>query len=621
MNLINLSKNKQILKISIMKHFNDWRVGRKLAFIFCAGTIVPLIFIQSISYGLNQKFMTTKMKELSSATLQQTAERASLTLDLYANILYQIYVDETISENITELMGEKTVGKAAAYNKISSRLKQYGLSSQDIRSISIVCADGNSITYDESTDSLLNTIWSGFGDMRNSRPYLEAVDQPNMVVTPTMKMEDHGEDTYLFHISKRLFDLNHLEKGTLGTAVMTIDADVLNQICMPEKEKGEEDRHGMVFILDKPGRVISFPEKMFMGVTLASGVDGSRLIQLSGMMKGKKMLLNTYSDPKTGWNFYYAYDQEYLVKDMKNSQRTFLLIGFAAILFAALLAVYMVKKMTREVRSVVAGMEQVKQGNLDAMVPVESRDEIGQMAENFNEMSSEVKRLVKEVTEADEKKKNAEIRALEAQINPHFLYNTLDSINWMAIESGEYEISTMLRNLGYILRYSINKSNQMASMKEIADWLDKYISLQKKRFNDGFEYRIHMEPGLADKRIYKLLLQPFVENAIIHGVGEMEYGGLLEVHMMNEISSDRICIIIEDNGKGMAKEMAAAFNDRKKAAADDGKSIGLYNAFSRMMMYYGDDVEWNVNSMEGMGTVITLKIPVRQEGINEDYHC
>ena len=126
-------------------------------------------------------------------------------------------------------------------------------------------------------------------------------------------------------------------------------------------------------------------------------------------------------------------------------------------------------------------------------------------------------------------RRDAEIRALEAQINPHFLYNTLDSINWMAIEREQYDISRMVRNLGVILRYSINKSNQMTSMEEVADWLEKYVSLQQMRFNQSFRFELNIEERAKKVMIHKLLLQPFVENSIIHGFKGMEKGGVLRV--------------------------------------------------------------------------------------------
>ena len=260
-------------------------------------------------------------------------------------------------------------------------------------------------------------------------------------------------------------------------------------------------------------------------------------------------------------------------------------------------------------------MQKVKKGNLDVVVPVQSFDEIGTITDNFNEMTVKVRELIQEVTEAEEHQKNAEIRALEAQINPHFLYNTLDSINWMAIEKEEYEISKMIRNLGVILRYSVNKSNQIVTVRELSDWLEKYISLQQMRFNDAFSYCLNIDKDTYDRTVYKLLLQPFVENAIIHGFKEMESGGFLQIDIMPAENGQGIVIIIEDNGKGMPQEMLKCYNDREEAIKDEGKSIGLHNAFSRMNMYYGEKASWNVSSMEGMGTVITLRLPLPDDSL------
>ena len=241
-------------------------------------------------------------------------------------------------------------------------------------------------------------------------------------------------------------------------------------------------------------------------------------------------------------------------------------------------------------------------------------------------MTGKVQSLIEEVRSAGEKQRDAEIRALEAQINPHFLYNTLDSINWMAIEKGEYQISRMVRNLGVILRYSVDKSNKMATVAEMADWLEKYVSLQRMRFNDAFECEIHVQPETKEIRVYKLLLQPFVENAIVHGFKGIEWGGILRVDVMLSENRDEMDIIIEDNGKGISRELAEKFNDRDTALQDDGRSIGLHNAFSRMQMYYGNRASWNVSSIPDVGTVITLKIPagtaVKKEALSdEDRHC
>lgn len=146
------------------------------------------------------------------------------------------------------------------------------------------------------------------------------------------------------------------------------------------------------------------------------------------------------------------------------------------------------------------------------------------------------------------------------------------------------------------------------------DWLGKYVGLQQMRFDNAFSCEINVEPETCDVKIRKLLLQPFVENAIVHGLGELEHGGRLRVDIAMAEDKKGLVIIVEDNGTGMEPEILETFNDKEQAIQDDGRSIGLHNAFSRMNMYYGDAASWQVNSILGMGTVITIRLPLTETG-------
>ena len=593
----------------ILKHYNSWKLGHKLLCAFALASIIPLLLMQVYVFQVNRKQMTEKIDELMVSNLTQIAERVNLNMEVYTNLLYQIYKDDQVTECVSELNDMQESHKAVAYNQIVKRLKQYRNSDAGIRCLSIVCPDGTAVIYDFETDSSLNTIWHNYSDMRQIPPYRESLDAPGMVLTDTMNFQGGENDGHFFHISKRMFDFNDLEKGSIATVIMSVDQKILSSIC----GNGTKEDPSINFILNKEQRVVSYPDEDFTGNAINPQLNIKEFVNVSGYLRNKNVALNQYEDADTGWIFYNAYDRDYMLKDLTKTQGTQLGITVLLLVFALALIFYTVRNMDASVKSVVSGMQEVKNGNLDVVVPVQSFDEIGTIADNFNEMTVKVRELIREVTEAEENRKNAEIRALEAQINPHFLYNTLDSINWMAIEKEEYEISKMIRNLGVILRYSVNKSNQIVTIRELADWLEKYISLQQMRFNDAFSYRLNIEEETYTEKVYKLLLQQFVENAIIHGFKEMESGGLLQIDIMAAEHGQGIIIIIEDNGAGMPQEMLKCFNNKEEAIKDEGKSIGLHNAFSRMNMYYGEKASWNVSSIEGMGTVITLRLPSLQD--------
>ena len=602
-------------KLRLLDHFNNMKIGRKIMSAFVMASIVPILTIQFIGYNMNSNSLKRKIDTLMVDNLTQLSERVDLTMDIYSNLVYQIYVDDKIIENVNTLLNGNGEGREVAFHAIYNRLQQAEKSVRGIRSISVICANGQSVTYDAGTGSSIENLWDDYGDLREIAPYRDVQGMPGMLVTPTTRHKGYDGDAFYFHISKCMYDYNNLDRGTIATIVMSVDESVLRDICAVAIAEDEAE-YNINFITDTNGFVISYPNSFYTGISMNPKLTVQEFVQVTGLLKGQNTAVNKYVNGHRGWVYYNVYNKDYMMRDIRNNQIMFILISLAAILFSSVLISYIVRRIGSSVALIIDGIDQVKEGNLNVSVALDSKDELGQIASNFNDMTGKVRNLIAEVSEAKDKQKDAEIRALEAQINPHFLYNTLDSINWMAIEKEEYGISRMLRNLGVILRYSVNRSNQMVSVTEVADWLEKYISLQQMRFNQSFRFELNVAEAAGSVRIYKLLLQPFVENAVIHGFKGMEKGGVLRVDIFLSDTGERLNIIIEDNGKGLPREMAESFNVREQAVRDEGGSIGLHNAFARMDMYYGREAVWNVNSIEGMGTVITLTLPVGTAGGN-----
>ena len=595
----------------LLDHFNNMKIGKKIMLAFVMASIVPILAIQFIGYRMNSNSLKRKIDTLMVDNLTQLSERVDLTMDIYTNLVYQIYVDDKIIENVNILMEREAGEREVAFHTIYNRLQQAEKSVKGVRCISVICSNGQSVTYDAGTGSSIENLWDDYGDLREIAPYRDVQGQPGMLVTPTTRYKGYDGDEYYFHISKCMYDYNNLDKGVIATIVMSVDESVLRDICAVAIAEDEAE-YNINFITDRTGFVISYPNPFYTGINMNPKLSVQEFVSVTGLLKGQNTAVNTYVNEHRGWVYYNVYNKDYMMRDIRNNQIMFIVISLTAILFSSVLICYIVRRIGSSVALITDGIDQVKEGNLNVSVALESREELGQIASNFNDMTGKVRNLVAEVSQAKDQQKNAEIRALEAQINPHFLYNTLDSINWMAIEKEEYEISRMLRNLGVILRYSVNQSNQMASVSEVADWLEKYVSLQQMRFNQSFRFSLNVTEEARKVMIYKLLLQPFVENAIIHGFKGTEKGGVLRVDLFLSETGERLNIIIEDNGKGMSREMAESFNVREQAVKDEGGSIGLHNAFARMDMYYGKEAVWNVNSIEGMGTVVTLTLPVNR---------
>ena len=201
-------------------------------------------------------------------------------------------------------------------------------------------------------------------------------------------------------------------------------------------------------------------------------------------------------------------------------------------------------------------LKKIGEGQVGMQLDATIEDEFYPVIQQFNQMSKSIERLIKrlkreraQTEEAVTRQKQAELRALESQINPHFLYNTLDSINWRAIENEEYEISEMISCLADLLRYSITDIDGMVQVREEKQWLNKYLFLQQKRFSDKFTFIIRIPEEAEDILIHKMLLQPIIENCVVHGINEMKKDGKITVEATME-EGNRLRFVIKDNGKG-----------------------------------------------------------------------
>lgn len=261
------------------------------------------------------------------------------------------------------------------------------------------------------------------------------------------------------------------------------------------------------------------------------------------------------------------------------------------------------------VESITGVMSCVEQGEFDHQVRVNPHlpMEIQQISSGFNEMVAHLEMLIAKVKQAVLDQKNAELSALEAQIDPHFLYNTLDTINWKAIENEQYEISGMVGALADILRYTVKNAGGTASISEEIAWLKQYIMLQSAKFGKRLDVKIHMPEDVKECRIHKLLLQPFVENTIKYAFADQETCAL---NIRMKKSGEQLHILIQDNGQGMDPDMVAKLNQDE---CEMEGHLGIANVRKRLKLYYGGQAALYFESEVGNYTKVHLFIPIEEE--------
>ena len=615
---------KSIKNNRLFNRFKKMGFRKKLIFSFIFVSIIPILLVQSISYFYITSAMKENVDDLVKVNLTQAKKNLDITMNSYIDIMYQIYIDDEIIKSINKINQESD--SAMEISLLREKLGNLVNSKLGIRSITILCANGKDVFYDILTASAIESSWMNKNFNRKAF-YDNIANSSGFVLIPPSYPYQLGDDQYyLLHIAKTMVDFNNISNGKvgdpIGVIVISVDESYIYKACNDEGDGSENNSSvkSVNFITDTAGSIVSFSDKTYIGTKISAfneiDKDGKRsgyknLLETVPSFKENTLITNDIYDDETGWIIVNAVDQKVLFNKVYSTQRFTVIFGVLALLISIAVIIYASKNFSEAIGKILTAMKTAQEGELSVRVDLEegNDDEISAIAVRFNKMIYRINKLMEEVKCATFKQKEAEIRALEAQINPHFLYNTLDAINWMAIEKDEHEISNMLKSLAQILRYSVNRSNNIVKLREEIEWLKQYIYLQQARFNYSFSCLMDIEEGTLDCKVHKLLFQPFIENAIIHGFEGLKDGGVLTIRTRN--MGDSVHITIEDNGKGIDKAIVDALNSKSDAEIESkGSGLGVQNVFNRIMMYYGEKGNWMVTSTIGKGTSICLQIPI-----------
>lgn len=288
-------------------------------------------------------------------------------------------------------------------------------------------------------------------------------------------------------------------------------------------------------------------------------------------------------------------------------------IGLFILLIAIMLATIISKRVTTPIGVLEKSMKELEDGNFDIVSKIDekhSQVEIVRLNKNFNNMIARIKRLMDKVVEEQTAQRKSELKALQNQINPHFLYNTLDSIVFMA-ESGQMdEVRTMVVALAKFFRISISKGKTIITVKEELEHVKNYMIIESIRYKDTFTFHIDLEEGCEDFLAMKLMLQPFVENSIYHGLKNLEDEGIIDIKVYKE--DDFLYYVVKDNGYGMRQSKIDELYERMRND-DVTNSVGIKNVYQRLKLYFGDKADIIIESELDEYTKFIIKTPIIRE--------
>lgn len=595
-----------------MKKSLDKKISFKSRLVrtFAVTSIAPIILIGLFSefnmLGTLKKNTNTMME----AGLSQMNKYIEVSLDSYEDLIYQIYTNDDVVEWVQRVDREQDV--PATVNQLRRYMNGLLNTKDYIRAITIVTEGGSVITYDTMTWVSTDSSWMDSFSMSIDEMYEDVTANYDMHIYSTEYATTFAnKNYYLFHMAHRIVNYKKLN-DRIGMVIVSIDEEYLPSIYAANSSSGQ-----CTYLVDQNGMIISMPEdKTAIGQTISLNLE-NKTKQKQEFIKNSSInskMANVYSlgDDNYGWTIVSVIDDA----NLRNTVvfQGFLVAGIATalLIWVLFISIRITKELNTDIATVASGMERAREGDLDTQIII-NQDmpvEIEMMASAYNQMIEKLKYANEKEKEANRKQQEAQIAALEAQINPHFLYNTLDTINWMAIEKDEFDISNAINALATILRYAIAKSNARVTVKDEMEWLKKYIFLQQFRLKDQFSCELDVDPDLLEAPIYKLLMQPFIENAIIHGFEDKAEHAAIWISLKQ--SDNNIVIRIRDNGKGMPEETVDQIN-RGNVEGKDRTHIGMGNVITRMKMYYGQNATVTAESILGEGTQITLLIPIFSE--------
>lgn len=587
------------------------KLQTRLILAFLITSMIPLIIVNIFLYYNTSGIVRSNVDELAAANLDQTRSGLDIWLESYQDILFQIYMNDDIVKTVEEI----NEGKELSINRKQLRRTLRGLfyTKEYIKSITIITQSGEIIFYDLLTGSMTKNSWLDNFGMTPGEIY-DTVSMDNMThIFSTREAYTSAQDTaYLFHLGHRIIDYKKVDKQ-LGIVMVSVDEQMLREACSVQ-----EGGSYFNFIVDREGRLVSYTQDALLGKKILDWTEEKKsrreayrefLETHEGRETGNLSIYTVYDD-KFDWEIVRVSDQNTVVERLKAQQR--LIVVVLILSLAALTAVILLltQSLTGSLRRLVQVMERAGKGELSARMKVDGRTprEVEVISGQFNRMLERLGDSMEKEKKAIERQKSAEIAALEAQINPHFIYNTLDTINWMAIDRDEYEISSSINALAAILRYGINQSNEIVTVRQEEEWLKQYLFLQQTRLKNTFVCEIHVDAQVKEYHIHKLLLQPFVENAILHGFEGVDRMHRLSVQIGRE--EDNLKIEIYDNGKGIPKQLVETMNRGDFPKCTEKNHIGMENAITRIGMYYGERAAVRIESEEDVYTRILITIPV-----------
>ncbi|MGA2545482.1 MAG: sensor histidine kinase [Rectinemataceae bacterium] len=597
------------------------RIQATLVRAFALIVVMTIALLGTVSLNF---FRKTLVDSAQQSTMQFAAQLSRI-VDNYITYMNDIALVVMGDEDVRAYMAAPTAGSARDRSRIGLFLGSIRKVRKDIDGVFLL--PGRTVEAGAAPDVLpAYVIASSPGervnpdcDFRRFTAVGSLATGADIPYVSSAHVENMVDGRYPWVISL-VREIRGPEGSALGYIQVDLNYAIIEGLCK-DIQLGSS---GYVFILDKSGDIVYHPRQQLIYGNLKTERIPELLALREGFLTsevdGREILYTAKSSGRTGWIIVVV---SYLSEFLAGSQRaiyTFLLLAILCFAVSVFVSSFVSARISRPIEALRRSMQEVEKGNFDMDITVECSNEVYQLARDCDIAVKKVRDLIEQNRKNSEQRRLLELRALQAQINPHFLYNTLDSIIWM-VELGENQKAIdVTSSLARFFRLGINRGSEIITIRTEIEYLETYLSIQKTRYKDKLDYEISFQPELYGYRILKLLVQPLVENAIYHGIKNKESPGIVRVY--GEKKGGTMLIRVSDDGVGMDSGKLDALRrslvmppdyEAKGGLEASSVGVGVRNVQERIALYFGPEYCLDFESTPGVGTTATIRIPLVEE--------
>ncbi|GGH10838.1 sensor histidine kinase [Paenibacillus segetis] len=576
---------------SLPQIMRKFKIQNRLTIIFLVVSVIPILFIGFYSYSIYSKSINEKLSKSTFQALTLLNKNMLTELNSYQFLAGSVSTNSTIQERLAAVPGQTAPSNAAINITMDNIYRNiYPAYVQNVRIINSKREPIYELGYDGIPDDKYEDIIHqvDLNTPYDSLNYVKSYRTSNTIV-----------------LGRKINDLNNID-NQLGYVFVFIGGELFSKVILSSVDLGTGSN---IMIMDKEGKIMSSSNKetllgdSYYKDELFNQIKKQERLKnhsFTGTVNGHMQQVSYINNSQLGWYLVSTVPFSYINSETSKITTSLLIVISIIIVLCILIILVLYASILKPIRQIIAFCNQISYGDLSNRIEDYSKDEMAVLANKINSMVAKIEQLMKDQKSHQKRRRSLELQMLQSQINPHFLFNTLNSLRWLAIINQVPVLSDGISSLAELLRSTIINQDEQITIEQELQNLDNYFAIQKIRYADNFDIEYDLDKSLLHSMIPKLILQPIAENAIIHGVTDIGGKVLIQIRIYLE-DEHNIAIEIMDNGKG--------FDTTKQGNADKLSGIGITNVAERIKLQYGDSYGLFITSTIGQGTSCKLTIP------------